>query len=922
MERANPAVLDRQAVAASGAGPHAPATGAEDEEELEESSAQASQAVPSPGRAVHPIVRLNFGVRLAGHWLTGFTYASALLDRGQTGWPWLLLFVSTVVWPFAAYFLSRNASDSKATELRCLYGDSLIFGVWASTIGFPPWISLAFLAALTTADVAVGGERFAVRCVLMAALGMAAGGAVTGYEVGGELSLRTYGVAAAATVLFILNFGLRSYQQARLAHRAHHELRERNRVIERQSRALEEARRVADAERVSAQAAQEQAESAREQAEAANRTKSTFLANMSHELRTPLNAVIGYAEMLEEDLADREDSQRMLGDLGRIRGAAKHLLGLINDVLDLSKVEAGKIELHAEPFEVAELVDLVASTAHPLVAANGNTLQLHTQPGLGIVRTDQTRLRQVLFNLLSNAAKFTHGGTIALHSREGRNEHGRPLVVFEVVDSGIGMTPEQMERLFQPFVQASSETSRKYGGTGLGLAISRRLCRMMGGDLTVTSQPGEGSRFLASVLREFPTLQDQVAASWYERKATALARTSDANADEPNKLYRPPAPSAADAQDERIRAVVEAAPIFLILWRGSDDHILLAGPRSEELFGYQPLQLIGLSMQRLYAAHSVDGEKLSAALRANGSVTGHELRFLRADGSEFWGRVSAHNLSYGGRTCMIAGVVDISDLRQAQAATEAASEAKSRFLSSMSHAMRTPLTGILGYADLLLEDAASRREPADVAVAARSIRESGHTLLSMIDTVLDHASLERGELPMKIEDVALDAVLTEVAAASQQSCRRRANSIQVERGVVLLVRADRTRLKQLLLALVSHANRGGDRLSIFIVPRPPDGNWVEVQVRDNAPGVSEAALRQALAPFQAPDDALAFEAIGAGQTDPGLQLALARGLCERMGGRFEAESSRERGSRYSVFLPLSMNHQEERAHGQNPARRG
>jgi len=874
---------------------------------------------------VHPLVRLNFGVRLAGHWFTGFAYASAMLDRGQTGWPWLLLFCTTVLWPFLAFALSRRASDSKSTELRCLLGDSLICGVWAALIGFPPWITLAFLVSLTTADIAVAGEWFALRCLAAGAVGMLAGGAVTGFEVGEALSLRTYAVAAAAAALFSLNFGLRSYQQAAQAQRARQEVRERTRVIERQSLALDEARRTAETARMAAEDARQQAEHAREQAETANRTKSAFLANMSHELRTPLNAVIGYAEMLEEDLAGHDGAERMLADLGRIRGAARHLLGLINDVLDLSKVEAGKIDLQAEPFEVAALIDQVASTAQPLMAANGNALQVSIQSGLGIVRTDQTRLRQVLFNLLSNAAKFTRDGTIVLQAHEGRNEHGRALVVFEVSDSGIGMTDAQLARLFQPFVQASSETSRKYGGTGLGLAISRRLCRMMGGDLTVASQPDRGSRFRASVLRDFPSIQDEVVASWHERKAAAHAREGDAGDAQARKLYRPPVPTAADLEDQRIRAVVEAAPIFLILWRASDDHILLAGPRSEPLFGYQPLQLIGLSMQRLYAAHSVDGEQLSAALRANGQVNGYEQKFLRADGRAFWGRVSAHSLSFGGRTCLIAGVVDISDLRQAQAATEAASTAKSRFLSSMSHGMRTPLTAIIGYAEWLHEGEAGAAAP-EVLLAAERIRDAGHALLSMIDTVLDHASMERGELPLHLEPVALDAVLSEVDAAARPACRRRANSLQVEPCEKQLVLADRTRLKQALLALISHANRGADRLSIFVVARPAEPGWVHVQVRDNGPGLSEPALRQALAPFQAGADAWAPGAPASDAVQPGLQLALARGLCERMGGRFEAESSRERGSRYSIFLPLAAQRapaiHTEGADGHDPARRG
>jgi signal transduction histidine kinase len=186
-------------------------------------------------------------------------------------------------------------------------------------------------------------------------------------------------------------------------------------------------------------------------------------------------------------------------DLGRIKTAARHLLGLINDVLDLSKIEADKVELMIEDVDLSQLVDHVTSTTHPLVQANRNRLEVDLAPGLGRVHTDATRLRQVLINLLANAAKFTHEGTIRLAVREGTDEAGRAIVAFEVGDTGIGMTPEQLGKLFQVFMQADSHTTRKYGGTGLGLVISRRLCQLMGGDVTATSSAGVGSVFTAIV---------------------------------------------------------------------------------------------------------------------------------------------------------------------------------------------------------------------------------------------------------------------------------------------------------------------------------------------------------------------------------------------------------------------------------------
>jgi PAS domain S-box-containing protein len=232
---------------------------------------------------------------------------------------------------------------------------------------------------------------------------------------------------------------------------------------------------------------------AKEAAEAANATKSAFLANMSHELRTPLNAIIGYSEMLEED-ARAGGHEESVPDLRKIQAAGRHLLTLINDLLDLSKIEAGKLELDLESCDVALIAREVAATVHPLVQKNGNLLRLSIPDSVEPTLADPTRLRQVLLNLMGNASKFTTEGEVALElAAEG--EDGNRWIAFRVKDTGIGMTPEQMERLFQPFSQADASTTRKYGGTGLGLAISRRLARLMGGDVTVESEEGKGSTF-------------------------------------------------------------------------------------------------------------------------------------------------------------------------------------------------------------------------------------------------------------------------------------------------------------------------------------------------------------------------------------------------------------------------------------------
>jgi len=273
---------------------------------------------------------------------------------------------------------------------------------------------------------------------------------------------------------------------------------------------------------------------AKETAESANRTKSLFLANMSHELRTPLNAILGYSEMLQEEAED-QDLPDFLPDLQEIHGAGKHLLSLINDILDLSKIEAGKMELYLETFSVPNLIDEVVKTIRPLVEANANTLRVLCPADLGTMRADITKMRQSLFNLLSNAAKFTKEGDISLEvSRETMED--RKWIQFRITDTGIGMTEDQLIKLFQTFTQADTSTTRKFGGSGLGLALTRRFCQMMGGDVAVNSVPGQSSTFTIKV----PALVSEMEHS------------------EPN-VATPVAPQAV-AIAQSVREVAEALP--------------------------------------------------------------------------------------------------------------------------------------------------------------------------------------------------------------------------------------------------------------------------------------------------------------------------------------------------------------------------
>ena len=443
------------------------------------------------------IVKSNYLVRILSYITVLLALGSVFAERSTPIAFWVLLVASTMVWPHVGYLLAKRSKNPRNAEGWNLVGDALQLNFFAALSGFNPWVGGTFVVSAIFVNLSYGGLTGGLRAIGAGGLGLLMGGLLTGFQFNPSVSVLTETLTGIGMVALLCTSGMSAYLQAQRTQAARREVTARNRLIEEQSAKLEEARRVADMERLAAV-------QAREHAEQANMSKSSFLANMSHELRTPLNAIIGYAEMLHEDMADSGADQTTLDDLGKIRAAGKHLLGLINDVLDLSKIEAGKIELHIEALDLAQMVNQVSSTTQPMFERNQNKLVIHMRPDVGALASDATRLSQVLLNMLSNAAKFTHGGTVTLSVRRDRRTAEPDQLVFEVQDTGIGMTPEQMARLFQPFVQADSATTRKYGGTGLGLVISRRLCRMLGGDLTVTSVANKGSCFTARVMAEAP----------------------------------------------------------------------------------------------------------------------------------------------------------------------------------------------------------------------------------------------------------------------------------------------------------------------------------------------------------------------------------------------------------------------------------
>ena len=277
------------------------------------------------------------------------------------------------------------------------------------------------------------------------------------------------------------------------------------------------------------QQAQEELLKAKHAAEEASRAKSAFLANMSHELRTPLNAIIGYSEMLEEETRESGNTEA-IQDLQKIQTAGKHLLSLINDVLDLSKIEAGKMTLHLEIFDVPPMIRQIVTTLEPAAAKNSNKINVRIADGVDSMRADVTKVRQILVNLVSNACKFTESGTISVNV-EPLTAEGQDWIRFEVRDTGIGITPKQRKQLFQEFAQADTSISRKYGGTGLGLAISHRFAQMMNGHIDVESEPGKGSIFTVLLPVEVKTEGQESPTSEATLERTKPQRAGASNQD-------------------------------------------------------------------------------------------------------------------------------------------------------------------------------------------------------------------------------------------------------------------------------------------------------------------------------------------------------------------------------------------------------
>jgi signal transduction histidine kinase/CheY-like chemotaxis protein len=456
-------------------------------------------------------------------------------------------------------------------------------------------------------------------------------GAFMGFHVDTSASVATTILSVLGTFSFTSIFGYYSYVQTRRVLGAKKELAAQNERIQEQYGVIE--------------SALGSALQANQAAREASQAKSAFLANMSHELRTPLNAILGYSEMLAES-ADESGQAEMVSDLHKIQTAGKHLLGLINDVLDLSKIEAGKMRLYLETFEVRRVVEEAAVTARPVIEQKGNRLEVRCPDGLGDIREDVTKVRQVLLNLLSNAGKFTENGVVTLDVRRDVGNAGN-WVFFRVSDTGIGMTPEQTAKVFEAFVQADAGTMKKYGGTGLGLAITRKLCLLMGGDIAVESVPSKGSAFTVRLPGEIENFDgDATSVRLTTQTGLKIPFPGEAARERPLLLVIDDDPSVCDlmrrlcgregfdvltAEDgeEGLRLARERRPDIItldVVMPGADGWAVLSGLRAEPSLSRVPVVVVtvvddrerGLSLGAAdYLVKPIDHERLLAVLAAH-----------------------------------------------------------------------------------------------------------------------------------------------------------------------------------------------------------------------------------------------------------------------------------------------------------------
>ena len=430
----------------------------------------------SVAKRVHPMVRLNRMVRMFGCPMAVVLVATARLDDPTPRWMWAALIAYAVVWPQVAYWLARLSKDQKRAAHLCLMFDCACFGASGTLLGNQLVPSFVLMTGILTAVAGVGGVPLFLAGLTVLGVVFVAGSFATDWKEAARSDLLTIFLSLAIAFLFQLLLAIQAFFQAR-------ELIQRRRLIEEQSQQIVE-------QNEALEKAMERAEDARVAMEAANLAKSRFLANMSHELRTPLNAIIGYTELIL-DATYGEIPERVRGTLQRVERSGRHLLGLINEVLDLSKIEAGQFKLDTAPFSLADTAAAAVSSLESLAREKRIKLTATTSPGLPQAIADERRITQVMVNLIGNALKFTDAGEV-----EVRVTADADALAVSVRDTGPGIAPEHRSRIFEEFQQADTSTTRPKGGAGLGLAISKRIVEMHGGTLALLeSEVGRGSTF-------------------------------------------------------------------------------------------------------------------------------------------------------------------------------------------------------------------------------------------------------------------------------------------------------------------------------------------------------------------------------------------------------------------------------------------
>ena len=450
-----------------------------------------SQAGVPPGtpRRVHHIVKLGFIVRASMYPVFQAVYGVHLYSR-QAISTWMLAFMLfyPFVWPHIARAVARRSADSRRAELRNLMFDSFVIGCYIPLTGFSIWPNAASVMSVTAGNASVAGGKFALRAFAGMLVGTLLSAVIAPHAVDLRgASLLTECLSVGMLLFFLFVFGLNSFDQSRKFVQANRQISVQNVLFEKHGVILEERTQALEV--------------ALRSAEAANAAKGHFLANMSHELRTPLNAIIGFANILQRNRGGRLRPEEVTY-LSRIGANGSHLLTLINGILDLSKIDAGEMPLETVSLDVSALIRDTLHELEPVASAKRVRLVARV-PDVAVLEADRARLRQVLFNLVGNAIKFTLDGTVTVSI--AIDPDTRAPTRIDVVDTGIGISPERLEAVFEAFQQEDSTTSRKYGGTGLGLTITRSLVELMGWRIRAESVLGEGSTFSVVVS---PTASD------------------------------------------------------------------------------------------------------------------------------------------------------------------------------------------------------------------------------------------------------------------------------------------------------------------------------------------------------------------------------------------------------------------------------